>query len=292
METGEEELSGSHPRVLAINREIAESCIPRIQLATVSVLGVMNDKIIHDRTGVLYKVGDHHFVLTAAHNLREIVQRNIPLYISVNTVNVPLLPLVDARFLSTETEERDMAAIKISSDVASEITKYKQFVYHNQINLIPDPSRALLLFYGYPRAWAEHFVTETSMVSKGLAYFSHIDELDPSTVLDYNPQVHMLLQYSSNALHGVTGADESLPELEGISGCGVWQIGDKGVDHVRTRNAESLKLVGIQIGVYKKDNRVKATRLLHALRFIAENYPETRIAMSIQFPHFPSGKFF
>src|SRR5260370_1101341 len=64
------------------------TCLPKIGSVTVPILGIQNDRIVHDRSGILYQVGGHHFVLTASHYLRRIVQENIPLYLSVNQKGV------------------------------------------------------------------------------------------------------------------------------------------------------------------------------------------------------------
>jgi hypothetical protein len=66
---------------------------------------------VHDRTGVLYRIGDRRFVLTAAHHLRGIVQHNIPIYISLNATDKMPLPLAEASFHTTEEDGRDVAAI-------------------------------------------------------------------------------------------------------------------------------------------------------------------------------------
>lgn len=155
---------------------------------------------------------------------------------------------------------------------------------HNQINHSRDPSDGLLLFYGYPEQWAGHLVTETGMVSKALAFSSFEDRLDPSTVTGYDPQLHILLNYSSDAIQAMTGETERLPPLQGISGCGIWQIGDKRGRTAVPRTEDTLTLVGIQHSVYMKLNRVKATRIGYALGLILDQYPDTKEAMSLAYP--------
>ena len=46
---------------------LRKECIPGIENATVTLVAIQDEKIVHDRTGVLYRVGDHHFILTASH---------------------------------------------------------------------------------------------------------------------------------------------------------------------------------------------------------------------------------
>jgi len=89
------------PRSAAFFAELHDDCLPRIDSATVSIIGIQDDEIRHDRTGVLYEIADQRFILTAAHDVRGIVSHNIPLYVSVNVPDVLPLPLADARFHST-----------------------------------------------------------------------------------------------------------------------------------------------------------------------------------------------
>ena len=90
---------------------INETCVTRIDRASVPVLGVQDNEILHDRTGILYRIADEHFVLTAAHYLHQIVKANIPLYLSMNKPGVLPLYLGKAKCYSTEDEGRDVAAI-------------------------------------------------------------------------------------------------------------------------------------------------------------------------------------
>lgn len=271
-------------RAKAFHAALEKSCIPRIDRATVPIVAVQDDKILHERTGVLYQIGPHYFVLTAAHGLREIVRHNIPLYISVNHPSVLPIPLTGANFLSTEEEDRDLAAIWIPRDIAAEVAQHKDFLRHNQINQHPDPSRALLLFYGYPLRWAGHLITETGMVSKALAFSSFEDYLDPKDVAHYDPKLHLLLNYSANAVQATTGESETLLPLQGISGCGIWQVGVKSDGSATPKTADTLTLVAIQHGMFKNHDRVKATRIEYALGLIADQYPDTKGPMSLAYP--------
>jgi len=51
------------PRSAAFFTEIHDDCLPRIDRATVSTIGIQDDEIRHDRTGVLYEIAGQHFTL-------------------------------------------------------------------------------------------------------------------------------------------------------------------------------------------------------------------------------------
>lgn len=101
---GAENTSGLPQRVREFHVALTKTCLPRIDRATVPIIAAHNDKIVHDRSGVLYRIGSHHFVLTAAHDLREIVQQNIGLYVSVNHPKVMPLPLEQFHFHSSASQ--------------------------------------------------------------------------------------------------------------------------------------------------------------------------------------------
>jgi hypothetical protein len=257
--------------------------MPKIGSVTVPILGIQNDRIVHDRSGILYQVGGHHFVLTAAHHLRTIVHENIPLYLSANKKGVEPVPLADARFVSTE-EDRDVAAIWIPPDAAQEIGKHKEFLFHNQINLNADHGKPLYLFFGYPMHWSGRVVSESEIISVGLAFatFEHPGERDPAGV--YHPEVHMLFNFSREAVNHFTGNVDMLPRPNGISGCGIWQVGDRSAGGFRTRSADTVTLVGIQHTWSPPHDYVQATRVGYLLNVIAQHYPEAKDAMNLVYP--------
>ena len=113
---------------------INQSCLRRIDRVSVPILGVQDDQIRHDRTGVLYRVANDHFILTAAHSLQKIVEANIPLYVSMNKPGVTPVPLCDARFHWTEDVVRDFAAIWLPPETVQEIVQHKDFLSRNQFD--------------------------------------------------------------------------------------------------------------------------------------------------------------
>ncbi len=266
------------------HKAISELCLPRVERATVPILGVQNDRIVHDRTGVLYQSGTHHFVLTAAHDLLAIVQNNIPLYLSANLKDVEPIPLAAARFISTETNDRDVGVIWLPPSLADQVKKHRQFLYHNQVNLEPIKPRTPYVFFGYPMDWSGHVVAENHIQSVGLVFstFQHEGDLHPTAI--FRPDVHMALNFSREGIAPLANRQDYLPVLNGISGCGIWQVGDRTHSGLRTRTGETVALVGIQHTWYPDFNYVQATRIGYPLALINEYYPDTKGPMSLVYP--------
>jgi hypothetical protein len=264
-------------------KTINEGCLRRADRASVPLLGVQNDRIVHDRTGVLYKVGGHHFILSAAHDLQQIVEANIPLYVSMNRPGVMPFGLGPAKFTSTEEVGRDAAAIWLPPDLAGKISQYKDFLPHSQVDLEGADSRGPFAFFGYPMAWSGH-VIEDYIVSQGLVFltFPHTGTLDPKAYFD--PSLHLALNYKRQAVNALKGGTDRLPKLHGISGCGVWQVGDIVDKKAIARSQEAVTLVGIQHRWFSKLDYIQATKIRHSLAFIQENFPDVRAAMSLVYP--------
>lgn len=272
------------PRSAKFFAEINDVCLPRIDRATVTTVGVQDDKVRHDRSGVLYRIGDEHFILTAAHQLKATVEWNIPLYVSVNRPDVMPIPLGDARFHSTEEDERDVAAIWLPPDVASEVAKYKDFLGHNQVNLAADDHAGPLMFFGYPMAWATDFTTDEHARSVALAFAGHPFAGKRHPTAHYDPDINIVLQFEREAIRTLDGVKDTLPKLHGISGCGIWRVGTFKDKAITPCTADSVTLVGLQHRWFPDNGYIQGTRTRYVLHFLLQNYSHLESAMSIVYP--------
>src|SRR5262245_45903353 len=189
------------------------NCLPGIEKATVPILGVQENHIRHDRTGVLYRIGDHHFILTAAHDLRQIVQANIPLYVSMNAKDCVPDPVTGGKIRSTEVGARDVSAIWLRPDLAQEIARQKDFLRHDQVIVQMAGRRAPYVFFGYPMMWSGHVVAENHIQSRALAFVSveHEDQRHSSACHD--PSVHLALSFGRDAIDLTHSCSEMLPRI-------------------------------------------------------------------------------
>ena len=68
----------------------------------------------------------------------------------MNKPGVIPLSFGKAKFHSTEEEGRDVAAIWLPPTTAREVSKHKDFLTHNQIDLNGAESGGPYVFFGYP----------------------------------------------------------------------------------------------------------------------------------------------
>lgn len=263
---------------------VGSEILPQIDRATVPLVGIQDDEIRHDRTGVLYRIADHHFILTASHYLSGIIKHNIPLYISLNAENVMPVPLAEARFHGTEQEGRDVAAILLPNDVAEELGDHRKFIAHNQITIQSDKQPGLYVFFGYPMDWSAHLISDTDLFSRALAFVCRQYEGERHPTAVYHADLNILLEFDPTALNVTQNKTEVLPKLHGISGCGIWRIADWSRRGLQSWSPEDFCLVGIQHRWFPDLKYIQATRIAYALDLILDNYPDLEPAMSLVYP--------
>lgn len=203
-------MGDSKRKVADFIRRVHDEAVPTFERATVAFYGVQNGRIVKDRTGVLLRIADAMFILTASHDLREIVQQNIPLCISWNERTEMPIPLHDSRFHTTEYESqfgerdvvRDVAAIKLGESAANEILAGGRTpISLCDINMDQDRSPALFFIFGFPQAWFQ--VEQTGPKCSPLIYATGIYDGEHS-MLRVSDTIRKFISYSiSNEKHSL-----------------------------------------------------------------------------------------
>lgn len=272
---------------------VEQRCIPTIEKATVALVGVQNDKFVHDRTGVLFRFAGHHFILTAAHagdgtaDLRAYNDHHIPWYVSLNVSSVLPISLNGVTIYLTETRGRDIAAIYLPDVISNKILEHREFVQQNQILVEEDWQSGQYVLFGYPMKWLDRHENHTSLYSHRLVYLCppYIGEIP--TGENHDPAVHFALSFEREAFEMSESSPSSLPEPKGISGCGVWRIGDRterGWDSVAT---DKVALVGIQHSWSGQRGYVRGTRIAYVLERISDDFPDVKRALGLYFRRQP-----
>lgn len=251
-------------------------CDQYFEHVTVPIYGLQDGQVIHDRSGVLYRIENSYFILTAAHGLREMLEHNIPLFLAGD----PPVTLISSTFHSTEVEAgRDVAAITLSQEVAATLKSKRQFVQHNRIDM-HDDGKGLYLIFGYPSAWSG-FKPESGFGSSPLAYIAkrYAGKFDPSVAHD--EKMHIALEFEQAAVVAGDGAEATIPAIHGVSGCGIWRVGDYTPEGLRRFRVENVRLVGIQHRWGKSGGYVRGSRIGYVLGRIVDADPSLGRAMSL-----------
>ena len=263
--------------------QLKEECIPRIEKATVPFFGIQDEQIKRDRTRVLYKVGGHHFILTAAHNLRAIIQNEIPLYIDRSDDKTLPIPIVDAVFHTTEEDHRDVAAIRLPDDVVKHLCKNKEFLTHCDTRSPGGDSDCLYVFFGYPMDWFEG-ATESSLVSTPLAYYCRRYDGRKNPHGHFDPDLHIALGFTRRAVNMTKERIDELPSPKGISGCGIWQVAEWSREGFERWEPRNTYLTALQHHWSQERDYVIGTWIEHALALIKKEYPDVGPAMDLVYP--------
>jgi hypothetical protein len=267
---------------------IRDEVVPRIVKATVPFYAIQDDKIKRDRSGVLLRVGDELFILTASHDLRAIVNHQIHLYVGWDQEEKVPWPIVDSTFNTSEEEIRDIAVVKLSKEAARKLSATYEPISMREVQRHPDRSDAFFIVCGYPQEWLE--VAKDHIDSRPLPYLARLYKtgVPPMDQLNFDPSVHFLIDFSKNAVTLGTkqkaGDWPSRDGMKGISGCGVWRIVGHSQDEMKKWRPDDIALAGIQHRVWYTDECAAATRINYAMHFLEESYPEIGPALRIVYP--------
>ena len=251
-------------------------CVTRLSLESVRPLfrfmGSKDGQVKLDRTGILFRVADAHFILTAAHGLQTIVQANIPLFADFSTRHRIPIPIVEAQFHTTEERVgRDVAAIAIPPSVVADIPAHRRFLTAADIDTEPRSKPGFYLAFGFPTDWYRK--VQDTQITDPLSFLAEIfeGELNPGSL--FHPNVHIALTFEPNAINALTGEESSLPRANGMSGCGLWRIANRSKAEMVAWSADKIRLVGIQHRWFDQRQYIQGTWITYALGLIRDSYP-------------------
>ena len=112
--------------------------IPAIQRVTIPMF-LAREGSVELGTGVLYRIGGYHFVLTAAHNLHDFRKSGTTFFVRPNEGDPDCVVPLAGRFLSTELQTLDTGAIHLTDKVVSQITPFKSFIQNDRIASVVRP---------------------------------------------------------------------------------------------------------------------------------------------------------
>ena len=275
------------PFVSDFLERVQKEIVPTIVEATVPFYAVQNDTIVRDRSGVLLRVGDEHFILTASHNLKAIVDNDIYLYVGWCKEDSVPVPIPDAVFHTSEEQSRDVGVIRLSGESSEKITSSsKPISLRNIARECPD-EQAFYLVSGYPQEWLT--VLPDGIESAPLNYLCRPYSGDslPVDTFEYDPRLHLLLELSRDGKKVTSADDTPIPSksgIKGISGCGVWRIVGYSPNAMKDWQPDQVSLVGIEHRYWEKQGAVAATRIQHVLAFLAGEFPNLLPAMNLVYP--------
>jgi hypothetical protein len=245
---------------------------------------------------VLLRIGTSCFVVTAAHNIPDMIRDDIYLFMSWDDDEKCPIPITTDQIAVSDEATLDIAAIKLLDETAAKLLRRHTPISLADVARNCQSSDGVFLIVGYPRAgtrfseqkWNDpepHEIETESLKFR----CKRLRDGWMHDKLKYSPNIHIVVGMSQNAVSCTTGQAEVLPDhsgIQGISGCGIWLIADRRAGKRLVEfGVEDCKLVAIEHSYDEDAGRVAGTWIDVALKFLAMKFPETRAAMSLVYPH-------
>lgn len=275
------------PLVNDFFRSVGEKVLPWIVEATLPFYAVQNDQIVRDRSGVFLRIGDDHFILTAAHDLKAIVENNIHLYVGWSEDEAVPVPIHDAVFHTSEEQSRDVAVIKLSHECAKHVASSSRPISLSQIAQQWPGDDGFFLVTGYPQEWLAVFPDRIESTPLNYLCRPYQGEDLPTDQFEFDPSLHFHLALPQRAISIQSYEESLLPSkkgIKGISGCGVWWIAGYSPAALKSWNPADVRLIGIEHRYWETQGAIAATKIEFMRNFLAGGFPNVVPAMKIVYP--------
>lgn len=200
-------------------------------------------------SGVLLKVDEDYFLVSAAHVLEEKMIREM--FIPNGTELIPIegdfkgIALKEGQ--KRENDKIDIAVVRLAATIIKEINSIFEFLEINSIELNHNITNLKeYCLYGFPNIWTEKIPEYKEFKTKPLQLRTQINREQTRTVPQYAENSKLIVEYGSNPSH---------PVAKGLSGSGLWYC------PLNSINNEAIKLVGILTDCFSYDNVITVTRV-------------------------------
>jgi len=261
-------------------QKVLAQLAPRLETCTLPIFALQDDAPIQCGTGTLFAVADHSFLTTARHIADLPVEHKLDLYICDRSSGSRPWHLHGNAHLAIE-DKYDVALWRLPKAISEDLASHS-FLRLSDIHWREGPLRqGVFLWHGYPSCWSLTDRQRERVSVKPFTYLSCLYKGRADNFEHYDPKTHILLQYHSEE-DGNTALNRgtvSMPqELQGISGCSIWQVHKRG-DDPGAWGPDDAKIVAIQTGLQKSGSVVKGTRWWVIYRILREKYPQLRDPM-------------
>lgn len=253
--------------------------------ATVPVFGYQNETVVQAGTGVLFRIADQHFVLTAAHVLDIALEHEIPLTIGNGAENghpvkierltggrSPLPPGEDSKDPDVRLNDPfDVGYIELGDNEMRQMSPDCRFATLQDV----DPGKVkqgCYLVLGYPNVYSDPDKVKQAIAVHTVHYLTDLAK----PFQDDRGRIN--LKYQIDSADGKGGSREA-PKPQGISGSGVWRLST--LKKPEDWTADEMRLAGIERSWDKGTKLLKACPINYVLQMIYRGKPELRKIMDL-----------
>lgn len=241
------------------------------------VMGKDPNTIVFDRTGVLLAIADLKFLITARHDFNEALDAGYYPFVATFRQGQPCVPLQFKKMIRLPEDRGDVAVIVLDEETASSLLEDYRFLNISDLISMNDRrhENASYVITGFPKA----LEGQDEIGLNRIDIFRHIGlqfQGDRSLVENYDPRLHLLIEYQRDNKNVRTG---KIVHPFGMSGCGVWYVCNPG--NIDKFTAQNLRLAGIQTGWHSQYEYAKATWIDVVLGMIWKECSDARSPMRI-----------
>ncbi len=230
----------------ALLARVHEAMLPRLMESALPVRAERGGNLVQCGTGILFRVADKSFLVTARHVAEIELREGFSLFMARNADD-PSPIRIAGRFVCGLGAE-DVAVVELNDAVVKSLGSRRFLGFHDVEAVAYLAPEGWYYVFGYPSCWAEpKQIQERYLVYASVLYRGPTDSWD-----DFDTNNHIVFEmYGKECNRRFDGEAAEHPQsLAGISGSGIW------CTHITPNDAGSwcvdrARIVGIQTGVYK-----------------------------------------
>lgn len=260
-----------------------------ISKVTMPLFAHLNDRAEICATGVLLKIGQKHFILTAAHVFDKWKTTPIPLNITDGVPGNLLFGIGEVTLRRSPTAQPqkmlrddpyDTCVCDISQATADRIAAGNRFRFLELSEIDPwdkQDHRSWYMVFGFPGELNKTDPMPKVLGSNAAAYATllYLGERGSIPWKEADRGVGILMDYGPNTTRDDSGQIVKSPNPRGMSGGGMWRLVEYGTD-INDWSTKSVKLIGIQSAVCEPQHVLRGTRIEHAIGFIYRGHDDLR----------------
>ena len=231
-------------------------------------LVTIEDQVTNLRSSVLIQIGEFRYIVTAAHDVGVQIDDGLPLFILARDKTHKPIALVQEEFHATRESSIDLAVAQLHPSTVEYLGDNYQYVQFPQMMSKRDPRHkgAFYVLEGFPAA---SFGKDQEGVSR-VQNWNYLTFGFLGEPVDYTPEIHLILAYDDES----KDPEGKIITPHGLSGCGVWYVGDPFSKTVVT--PKDFQLAAIQTKWNEKRQYVKTTWINSVLRVMWMYCPDAR----------------
>jgi len=150
---------GPYSEIRAFEARLISEMVPWIERSSIPFFHLRRNPSTNeheigdkDRSGVFLRIGDDHFLLTAAHQIAQYPDKQIFMYMSWDDDDKDTIQIPVEKFALTPEDTLDVGAMKLSPELAAKLLKSHTPLTLVDIDQDCMSAQGIFLILGYPRA--------------------------------------------------------------------------------------------------------------------------------------------